>query len=104
MKFIKIANKISTPPDRKSYQWKDGHSLISFVLLRTLWLLRLISLLQILKFIYRLLSKENKTATKDRGSKARKHSAFASRNLLYCLASGTFLISFLPNTFNLLSR
>lgn len=52
-RFCNGANKISTPPNRSSYYWRESFSLLSFVVLYAIYLERLISLLQIGKYFYR---------------------------------------------------
>jgi len=59
-KLVKTLNKISTLPDRSSWEWEKYTSLFTFLLLGTIWLVRLFSLLQIVKNIFRRLGHSKK--------------------------------------------
>lgn len=52
-RLCKGANKISTPPNRSSYYWRESISFLSLVVLYAIYIERLISLLQIGKYFYR---------------------------------------------------
>ncbi len=73
-KVLGVINGISTPPDPDARKWSDGPSFLSFVLLGFIHICRVLSLLQIIKYFYRLIAKwqnENhiRLASKDNYSK-----------------------------------
>lgn len=55
-KIIGFADEISTRPNFTSWKWKGNISILSFVILYLIYFIRLCSLLQISKFIYRKLA------------------------------------------------
>ena len=52
-----ILDRVSTPPNKTSYYWRDCFSLLSFLILHIIYLARLFSLLQWVKFIVRTIRK-----------------------------------------------
>lgn len=56
-KLISIADKISTRPNYTSWCWKGYVSPLAYLILHIIYISRLLSLLQISKFIYRFLKK-----------------------------------------------
>lgn len=72
---INFLNKISTKPNKNTYTWNGNKSVIAMVLLYIIWFFRVLSLLQILKYLRRyvnefLSSRKHLSKTdKDVGSK-----------------------------------
>ena len=68
--FFSVATKISTLPNHTSWCWKGHISLLAFTILHIVFVARLLSLLQIVKFIYRIFQKViNKSISIDKASK-----------------------------------
>lgn len=65
----KIANSVSTKPNTVSWKWKGGTSLIAFCLLYLIYVGRLLSLLQWIKYLYRVLVRRYGRVSVDRASK-----------------------------------
>ncbi len=51
--MFQFINEITTLPNKETWKWQNSVSVLSFLFLYTIWFLRIFSLLQILKFIYR---------------------------------------------------
>lgn len=56
---LQIMNDVSTPPNKTSYYWKDSFSLISWIILQTLFVVRCFSLLQWIKYFVRKKKKKD---------------------------------------------
>ena len=69
MSLKKIISGISTFPSKNAWVWKDSVSVLSFTLFHLLWIIRLFSLLQIIKYIYRKIAFCIKQFSLDKGSK-----------------------------------
>ncbi|MDL2266348.1 Gfo/Idh/MocA family oxidoreductase, partial [Parabacteroides sp. OttesenSCG-928-G21] len=70
MKKIKLLlDSISTRPNKRSWIWEGSVSILSFILLHTIYILRFFSLQQILKKIYRTIKERKNSATIDKASK-----------------------------------
>lgn len=67
--IISIVTSISTPPNRSSWEWKGVTSILSFILLYGVFLVRLLSLLQISKYLLRHHNEKKNRASTDSGSK-----------------------------------
>lgn len=67
--LMNIANHVSTKPNKVSWRWKGGISVISFCLLYLIYAGRLLSLLQWVKYLYRVLVKRYGHASVDKASK-----------------------------------
>lgn len=67
--IISTATRISTPPNRNSWEWKGVISVLSFTLLYGVFLVRLLSLLQISKYLLRQHNEKKDRASTDTGSK-----------------------------------
>lgn len=65
----KIFKKISTPPASSSYKWGSFFSILSWLLLETFWLFRIISILQLLKLGIRKLYEWQQVYTGKQDSK-----------------------------------
>ena len=52
-KIWKTLNEVSTPPNKTSYYWKESFSLLSWIILKTLFWARCFSLLQWIKYFVR---------------------------------------------------
>lgn len=66
IKIVKIADNISTRPNLTSWIWKGNASPLAFIILHIVYLSRICSLLQVIKYIYRNLKK---TISIDKASK-----------------------------------
>ena len=69
VKLKDIANGISTKPNHTSWCWKGQMSILAFIILQIVYFLRLFSLLQICKYIYRQNEKSKNTFSIDKSSK-----------------------------------
>lgn len=56
-KITNIADEISTRPNLTSWKWKGSTSILAFIILHFVYVSRICSLLQILKFVYRKIAK-----------------------------------------------
>lgn len=65
----RVANSVSTKPNTVSWRWKGGVSVISFCLLYLIYIGRLLSLLQWVKYLYRVTVKHFGRASVDKASK-----------------------------------
>lgn len=96
-RLVNVANSVSTKPNKVSWKWKGGISLISFCLLYLIYLGRLLSLLQWVKYLYRLFVKRYGRASVDKASKRVNVPSIlveiyflAWMLLLFCLPAASF--------------
>ncbi len=68
-KINKLMNSISTQPNKRSWRWGNSRSFLALILLYAVYILRVLSLLQILKRIYRGLKSRKNAADRDLASK-----------------------------------
>ena len=57
---------LATFPGKKNYNWQGGYSLLSFVILHLVTVLRAVSCLQLCKYLYRRFNKTDKDAASNR--------------------------------------
>ncbi len=69
IRIKQILDKISTPPDTDSLNWPDGKSLLAWILLETIYICRVVSLLQIIKYVFRIISKRTSKTKNEKVSK-----------------------------------
>ena len=67
--FRQVADNVSTRPNRVSWKWKGGSSYIALTLLYAMYLGRLLSLLQWVKYFYRTIVRRMGRASVDKASK-----------------------------------